>query len=305
MMKVYVCIDDTDNIDSIGTGTVADYIKEAIENTLGFDSSMTTRHQLFIHEDVPYTSHNSSMCFVTEVPEDRGAEAIEAIKFIAAKVIVTHMAEGSDPGLCVTNEFEHDHADVLIRYGKETKSQLKTKEEAYALAASKEIHLSEHGGTGDGIIGALAGVGLRMSGNDGEVKGGLKDLLEGSFEAADLLKRGDVERIYNITSQVSVTSGLVHFPTRSKSVLRDGQFTLFVTEGTQGYVVVSKKEIRQLEIGDGCQKIKGSARHSCKQFVADVAEECLDDTKGCINCMYRRWDAEGIVCIKGHHTKLT
>ena len=35
------------------------------------------------------------------------------------------------------------------------------------------VHLSEHGGTGDGIIGALAGTGLRMQGNDGRLLGWL------------------------------------------------------------------------------------------------------------------------------------
>ena len=33
------------------------------------------------------------------------------------------------------------------------------------------IHLSEHGGTGDGVIGAVAGIGLRLFGNDGRYRG--------------------------------------------------------------------------------------------------------------------------------------
>ena len=44
--------------------------------------------------------------------------------------------------------------------------------DAYLLAEQfPELSLSEHGGTGDGVIGALAGVGLRLSGSDGRIKG--------------------------------------------------------------------------------------------------------------------------------------
>jgi hypothetical protein len=49
-----------------------------------------------------------------------------------------------------------------------------TKQEAYQLAETLSIHLSEHGGTGQGVIGALAGVGLRLTGNDGRFKGNHK-----------------------------------------------------------------------------------------------------------------------------------
>lgn len=63
-MKFYLCIDDTDNLNSIGTGTIAEQIlKKIIEKGFG-PCSLVTRHQLFIHPDIPYTSHNSSMCFM-------------------------------------------------------------------------------------------------------------------------------------------------------------------------------------------------------------------------------------------------
>jgi len=33
------------------------------------------------------------------------------------------------------------------------------------------VHLYEHGGSGDGVIGALAAIGLRLTGNDGRIRG--------------------------------------------------------------------------------------------------------------------------------------
>ena len=51
------------------------------------------------------------------------------------------------------------------------KHRVLTKQAAYQTAEQAGIHLSEHGGTGDGVIGALAGVGLRLSGCDGRIRG--------------------------------------------------------------------------------------------------------------------------------------
>ena len=55
------------------------------------------------------------------------------------------------------------------------------KEDAYAAAAMYPdvLSLTEHGGTGDGVIGALAGVGLRLTGSDGRVKGKIRPETEG------------------------------------------------------------------------------------------------------------------------------
>jgi hypothetical protein len=39
------------------------------------------------------------------------------------------------------------------------------------LANKTGVHLTENGGTGDGIVGALAGTGLRLDGNDGRFRG--------------------------------------------------------------------------------------------------------------------------------------
>ncbi len=58
-----------------------------------------------------------------------------------------------------------------ISTGKKTKGTVLAKEEAYETASKLGVHLSEHGGTGSGVIGALAGAGLRLGGNDGRIKG--------------------------------------------------------------------------------------------------------------------------------------
>lgn len=50
-----------------------------------------------IHPDVPYTSHNSSMCFEAEL----GEEYLNELISFASHFLLTETAAGSDPGLCI------------------------------------------------------------------------------------------------------------------------------------------------------------------------------------------------------------
>lgn len=303
-MKIYVCIDDTDNIDSIGTGTVADYIKEKIEAELDLVCTPTTRHQLLIHEDIPYTSHNSSMCFIvglkdadTQVSADDDTmwiDQLEQIKMIATNTVLEYKAEGSDPGLCVVFNPNDEMSSKLIQFGRETKESIKTKQEAYTLASSLGIHLTEHGGTGGGIIGAMAGVGLRLSGNDGEVKASLKSLEKGIYSVETLMSLPEVEIICHIDSMAVIKSGDITFTNKSKTILRNGQFTLFITGSEGNYKALEKKQIRKMETK---QKRDDAENEHCKHFIRDVDEECIDDKKVCANCSYRRWTEATFRCL--------
>lgn len=165
-MKVLVCIDDTDNLESMGTGQLSQIMADKIqENSWGVCSAIS-RHQLFVHDDIPYTSHNSSMCFSI----DFGGELDELVDF-GASFLETKSAPGSDPGLCVANLDKGIDRELLIDLGLRAKQEVLSKQEAYDLAKKTGVHLSEHGGTGDGVVGALAGIGLRLSGSDGRFRG--------------------------------------------------------------------------------------------------------------------------------------
>ncbi len=167
IMKYLVCIDDTDMPGTKGTGWLVQELCEQME-TLGWGTcSAISRHQLFVHEDIPYTSHNSSMCFEIAL-EKNPMESV--IKFMA-DYLETRSQKGSDPGLCVANLDKALARKELIAFGKMAKQAVTSKAAAYDLARQSGIHLSEHGGTGDGVIGAVAGIGLRLSGNDGRYRG--------------------------------------------------------------------------------------------------------------------------------------
>jgi hypothetical protein len=169
-MNIYLSIDDTDNLDSPGSGQLAEILAGELKHKgLASQCSNISRHQLFFHEAIPYTSHNSSMCFTTTIGDNRLDDVIEFAKQFLKKA----SAPGSDPGLCVAIDDKSLDRATLTAFGVSAKGTVLSKQEAYSLANITGIHLSEHGGTGDGIIGALAGIGLRLQGNDGRFRGWL------------------------------------------------------------------------------------------------------------------------------------
>lgn len=228
-MNIFVCIDDTDNIESRGTGELASLLAKALEEQGWGKSERITRHQMLVHPDIPYTSHNSSMCFAADI----AAEHLAPFTDFAKEFLVRESAEGSDPGLCIVNLDALAGKDDLIGFGRKAKQQVLTKEEAYGLARRLGIHLSEHGGTGLGIIGALAGTGLRLTGNDGRFKGKFYvDTDTGIVDVAELKRQTGVDVVKSIAGPVLHEAEKVQLGDKVKAVLLDGKETLLVSPNT-------------------------------------------------------------------------
>lgn len=168
-MRLVISIDDTDDLASRGTGEMASLMGETIAERGWGTPSLVTRHQLFLHPEIPYTSHNSAMAFVAEVHP----QSLPEIAFYASDFLQRESSNESDPGLCIVEVERLADPAALVAFGKEAKQSILTVEKAYALARNLPIRLSAHGGTGLGVIGALAGAGLRLDGNDGQMRGTL------------------------------------------------------------------------------------------------------------------------------------
>ena len=222
-MRILVCIDDTDNIDSRGTGELAEILAQSIEEQGWGKSFGVTRHQLFVHSDIPYTSHNSSMCFSADFDKKFLADFTN----YAADFLARESAEGSDPGLCILITEQLSRPDQLIAFGRRAKEAVLTKQDAFELAHDLGIHLSEHGGTGQGIIGALAGAALRLSGNDGRFKGKLKIKSETDIvSVAHILSQTTVDIVKSIDGTVLTDEELVRLGDTVKAVLLEGMCVL-------------------------------------------------------------------------------
>jgi len=224
-VQILISIDDTDNLYSPGTGALASQIAADLESNGWGKSSFVTRHQLLVHPDIPYTSHNSAMCFSAEINED----CLERVINYSANFLARESASGSDPGLCIAVIEHLLETGELIRFGQSAKQEVLTKESAYELARHTGIHLSEHGGTGQGVIGALAGAGLRLGGNDGRLKGQLTFAVPGTvISVADLCKRSDVDEVRALDGSNVARQDMVRLGEKAKTVLLDNRSVLLV-----------------------------------------------------------------------------
>jgi hypothetical protein len=157
-MKIYLGFDDTDSLDSeYGTGKVARWFAEDLPT--GCRLWGVVRQQLLVDDAIPYTSHNSSACLIIE--SSRNGSLLGELADRAEKHLKRHAAAGSDPGLCIAAEAAPGSAG-LMEFGLACTHRVMTQKDA--LRACKGLHLSGHGGTNDGIIGAAAAVGLTAAG---------------------------------------------------------------------------------------------------------------------------------------------
>lgn len=245
-MNILLSIDDTDNLESRGTGELASLLAAQIEQQGWGRSCYVTRHQLLVHPDIPYTSHNSAMCFSAEIQP----EALTPLLDHARGFLATESAVGSDPGLCVVVIDAMPETGALIDYGHRAKLEVLTKEDAYALAGRLGIHLSEHGGTGQGVIGALAGAGLRLGGNDGRIKGKLtfSDAAE-VVSVQQLLSHPWVDCVRTRSGEIPKVTDLVRLADKVKTVLLEGLSVLLICANhgdreSARWQTLSRKELK-------------------------------------------------------------
>ncbi|MDN7025598.1 ABC transporter substrate-binding protein [Methanoculleus sp. FWC-SCC1] len=221
-MTVYLGIDDTDTPESRGTGRLARMIAAELAET--YRISGVTRHQLYVHPDIPYTSHNSAAVIHIEGAANGSLHEI----FTAAREMIrADFIDGSDPGICIAADTRA--APDLLSFGMRAKSSVVTQKEARSLARQAGITLEGLGGTNDGVIGALAGVGLAASRNDGRfvVRGDTRDL-SGSQTVAALLG-GGVDSVMT-AGGLPVTEGVVELRKFPKPALRQGRAVLYVED---------------------------------------------------------------------------
>lgn len=247
-MKTFVCIDDTDNLESRGTGALASLMIEDIEKFGWGKCSYVTRHQLYFHPDVPFTSHNSTMCFVIEHENN----IYDDLKNYAVNFLEKECADGSDPGLCIANYEIIKDSEELINYGKSAKKEILTKDMAYKTASRAGVHLSEHGGTGGGVIGALAGIGLRLTGNDGRIKGKIHFPIPGDvLSVKEILENSDIDKVQGLEGQLISDNEKIKLGEKVKAVFLDFHKVLLVYEkqdeetGMYGWNTCYKEQLKK------------------------------------------------------------
>jgi len=155
---LFIGLDDTDTLESRGTGHLARMVATAL--TGDYQLLGVTRHQLLIDPRVPYTAKNSSAAILLKW---NGYLDVEALTTRVQVMIRDNFNFGSDPGLCIASRVP----SAISTFGRRVQHDVVTQAEARALAAAHAIRLIGLGGNEDGVIGALAAVGLAATGDDG------------------------------------------------------------------------------------------------------------------------------------------
>lgn len=158
-MRVWIGLDDTDNDESRGTGRLARQIATDLVET--GDLLGVTRHQLLVDPRVPYTSHNSSAAIHLETSD---SVDLSALLDRVRRAMLADFQPGSDPGLCLASG---DVPAEIVEFGRRAQAEVVTQEQARRLASAYDLRLEGLGGTQDGVIGALAALGLAACGEDG------------------------------------------------------------------------------------------------------------------------------------------
>lgn len=194
-MRLLVAIDDTDNKDSRGTGFRSRQLAALIEEHQLGKVNGVTRHQLFVHEDIAYTSQNSSACLDVE------SDKLEALTLLSKSFLIEVAAPGSDAGLCIVawNKVNKE----IVEWGLRAKKEVLYLDAAKEMAQKNKIYLEGFTGEKIGQIGALAAVGLRKEGNDGRFiwlkgTGELRDFDSGIYTAEQLKLSAGIDVIRDI-----------------------------------------------------------------------------------------------------------
>lgn len=245
LKSLLIGIDDTDNLESRGTGFHARSIGAVMQQNNWGECRVITRHQLLKSPLVPFTSHNSAACIKVETDESM----LPDIEAFCIDYLSQNSAEGSDAGLCLAWQDETPLA--LHQFGFLCKRQVVTQQRAWDIAAQYGLKL--HGLTGDkdGVIGALAAVGLNGSGSDGRMLwlDGMRETAEQTVKLGDLLDQTGIDLVQSIEGQVLTEHALeIEMGAWPRAIWQGGRSTLVVEKNEDNndvWQVAAKDYLRQ------------------------------------------------------------
>lgn len=222
-MRILVGIDDTDNKDTRGTGYQARCIGSLIQSKGLGDVNGISRHQLYVHPSIPYTSQNSSACLDVET------DSFEQVRNLVVDYLSENGAPGSDVGVCI-QAFDKV-SSALESWGRTAKEEILNLEMAYALAERENLFVIGLTGEKIGIIGAMAGVGLRKWGYDGRfiwLKGKELRDLQGEYTVETLINNTGIEVVGQIDGNNLDHNEIVDVGGWVRPVINNGKSKLLV-----------------------------------------------------------------------------
>lgn len=186
-------------------------------------------HQLFQHPSIPHTSQNIACCLLLDAEQIKARE----IELTCREILHRESAPRSNPGfaLAAWNQFDPE----IVVWGKTAKFSPLNRQDGIALARRCSISVAGIEGSGAGIIGALAAVGLRYEGNDGWISWmpGLASL-NGIYTEVQLTKYIRFDRIESERLKRPAMDDRIQINSQVKPLIQGSKIVLRVTNAKKG-----------------------------------------------------------------------
>ena len=220
---IYVGLDDTDTLDHPGTNKLARHLSALVAHR--FETRLIVRHQLLSDPRIPCTNKNGCASLLLA---PIGQPSLVELREMLQAEVRNWAPPGSDPGLAVAANVPA----AVTAWGRRCQREVVAQREARQLAAGYGIFLAGLGGTEDGVIGALAAIGLLASRNDGRViqsgPAGHDRFDVSGMQEVQAVRQCGVDRVLCHASGQVVDRGPIDLGKRLRPNLRGGQVVLFV-----------------------------------------------------------------------------
>lgn len=164
---------------------------------------------------------------------------------IALKLLTNKRTKSAEPGIAAA--FKDDIKDTkgLINFGKNAKNILLTTKQAFEIAMAQNVFLKALTPNANGVIGALAGIGLRLSGDDGKIRGKFK-LNEPKLNVTKLTELPFIEAVLDENFKELAKDEMINLGGTLKPIFWHHKATLLVQKDKNGeFRNLNIKELRE------------------------------------------------------------
>ena len=224
-MRFLIGLDDTDNPSTSSTGVLARQLGAALEEK-GFGKlEAITRHQLIKSPLVPCTTHNSAVCLSFEGDPNRRSELEMAVR----SFVMREYSTGANAGF-VMAAWGQVTAEVFT-WARLAKTRVLNRLDALRTARSAGIAIAGLTGSGEGVIGALAALGLHFRGEDGRFLWLPNlDTINGTYTYTELMDLVPFDSIESLKGKSPRPAEKINVGEWVRPILREGRCVLLVEE---------------------------------------------------------------------------
>jgi hypothetical protein len=180
-------------------------------------------HPLIPAIEIPGSSLNQAYCLTLEGEP----QSLREIDMESRVYLMRHSAAGSNPGFALAARSQVN--ERILNWGKACQSLTLERREALDLSRSQGITAAGFNGSGAGVIGALAAVGLRFSGFDGWVTWlpGLPEL-KGVMTFSDVLLVSTFDYVKSLRGKTPDFRDRIHLGDHVVPILYEGRTVLLL-----------------------------------------------------------------------------